>query len=166
MKYLMIFILLFQGCKFFEPKIGSKEKPLNMIIINSIGIENEDLDFNQFLDFMEKETNLYIKLKFYSVHQDIPSSFKTQGTHIGLLTSNLFVTNMDDIPGEAKLIVIRYGKEWYKSEIIVHADSGINKIEDLNGKSFAFVNHESSSGYLIPKRILLKNNIKLKTMPL
>lgn len=162
MKYLILFILLIQSCKFLEPKLGSKGKPLHLIISNSTGLENEDLDFDDFLNFMEQKSDIYIDIKFINVYQDIPSLFKTEGTHIGLISSNLFVSNMDNIPAKAKLIIMRYGKEWYRSEIVAHVNSGIEKIEDLNGKSFAFVNQESSSGYLIPKALLLKNKIKLK----
>jgi phosphonate transport system substrate-binding protein len=162
MRYLLLFILLIQSCKFLEPKLGSKEKPLHLIISNATGLENEDLDFDDFLNFMEEKSNLFIKIKSINVHQDLPSLFKTEGTHIGLISSNLFVSNMDNMPVKVKLTIMRYGKEWYRSEIITHTNSGIEKIEDLNGKSFAFVNQESSSGYLIPKALLLKNKIKLK----
>lgn len=51
------------------------------------------------------------------------------------------------------------GKSDYHSIIVVRADSGIETIEDLKGKSFAFVDPASTSGNLIPRKILLENNI-------
>jgi len=50
-------------------------------------------------------------------------------------------------------------KSDYRSIIVVRADSGIKKLEDLKGKSFAFVDPASTSGNLIPRKILIENGI-------
>lgn len=47
----------------------------------------------------------------------------------------------------------------YHSIIVVKADSGIETLEDLKGKSFAFVDPASTSGNLIPRKLLLDNGI-------
>lgn len=44
---------------------------------------------------------------------------------------------------------------FYKAEFITKADSGITKLTDLKGKTFCFVDPNSTSGYIIP-RIILK----------
>jgi phosphonate transport system substrate-binding protein len=44
---------------------------------------------------------------------------------------------------------------------MVHADSGIKTLKDLNGKRFAFTDASSTSGYLFPLKILNDNKIKL-----
>ncbi|MFH1462601.1 MAG: phosphonate ABC transporter substrate-binding protein [bacterium] len=51
------------------------------------------------------------------------------------------------------------GKSDYHSIIVVHADSGIESLEDLKGKKFAFVDPASTSGNLIPRKILIENGI-------
>lgn len=51
------------------------------------------------------------------------------------------------------------GSATYKSIIIVNADSGIETLEDLKGKSFAFVDPASTSGNLIPRKMLIENGI-------
>ncbi len=51
------------------------------------------------------------------------------------------------------------GSATYKSLIIVNADSGIETLEDLKGKTFAFVDPASTSGNLIPRKMLLENEI-------
>jgi len=42
----------------------------------------------------------------------------------------------------------------YKGIIFVRADSGINSIKDLRGKSFAFADRTSTSGYLYPAGLM------------
>jgi phosphonate transport system substrate-binding protein len=51
------------------------------------------------------------------------------------------------------------GSATYKSVIIVNAESGIETLEDLKGKSFAFVDPASTSGNLIPRKMLIENDI-------
>ncbi len=51
------------------------------------------------------------------------------------------------------------GSATYKSVIIAHVDSGIESIGDLKGKSFAFVDPTSTSGNLMPRKMLIENGI-------
>lgn len=44
----------------------------------------------------------------------------------------------------------------YRGIIIARKDSGIKTLEDLRGKRFAWVDPESSSGYLFPRALLLQ----------
>jgi phosphonate transport system substrate-binding protein len=47
----------------------------------------------------------------------------------------------------------------YKSIIITQADSGIKTLDNLKGRSFAFVDPASTSGHLIPRKMLIENGI-------
>ena len=46
------------------------------------------------------------------------------------------------------------GEAFYKSQFIVHKDSGITSLEELRGKNVAFVDPTSASGYLFPGALL------------
>lgn len=47
----------------------------------------------------------------------------------------------------------------YNSLLISHKDSGINTIEDAQGRTFAFTDPESTSGFLVPTVFFLERNI-------
>ncbi len=51
------------------------------------------------------------------------------------------------------------GKKSYCGIIVARADSNINSVADLKGKSFAFTDKKSASGYFLPTIFLLENNI-------
>ena len=53
------------------------------------------------------------------------------------------------------------GNKEYSSVIFVRKDSGINTLSDLKGKIIAFENPYSTSAYLVPKAILLKEDLTL-----
>jgi phosphonate transport system substrate-binding protein len=48
---------------------------------------------------------------------------------------------------------------FYKGQFIANADSGISSFADLKGKSFCFVDPNSTSGYIVPRIILKANGI-------
>jgi len=60
---------------------------------------------------------------------------------------------------QVALKVIRDGKASYRGEIITRYDSGIETLEDLRGKTFAFTDATSASGHLYPKTFLLSVGI-------
>jgi len=51
------------------------------------------------------------------------------------------------------------GETTYRTVIVTRAGSGINKIEDLKGKTFAFVDPASTSGNLFPRYVFSKYDI-------
>jgi phosphonate transport system substrate-binding protein len=48
---------------------------------------------------------------------------------------------------------------FYKGQFIANVDSGITKFADLKGKTFCFVDPNSTSGYIVPRIILKANGI-------
>lgn len=48
---------------------------------------------------------------------------------------------------------------YYRGQFITQADSGIKTLADLKGKSFCFVDPNSTSGYIIPNIVLKANGI-------
>jgi len=64
---------------------------------------------------------------------------------------------------EAKArIVVRnlwHGKSAFTSRLFVRKDSGLKTVEDLRGKSIAFVDPASSSGYIYPMVLLIQKGL-------
>jgi phosphonate transport system substrate-binding protein len=55
------------------------------------------------------------------------------------------------------------GRIYSRSDIFVRSDSGINNINDLKGKQFAYVSPMGAGGYLAPRAYLQKNGLLSKT---
>lgn len=56
------------------------------------------------------------------------------------------------------------GKPTLKGYIIVRRDSAIRRLPDLKGKHFAFGDHASTMGYIVPYYMLLEAGINLKQL--
>jgi phosphonate transport system substrate-binding protein len=65
--------------------------------------------------------------------------------------------------GTAVLILRRWkgGLADYRSLIVTKADSGVSRLDDLRGKMIAFEDRGSTSGYFLPKVLLLKKGFTL-----
>ena len=48
---------------------------------------------------------------------------------------------------------------FYKAEFLTKADSGIKSLTDLKGKTFCFVDPNSTSGYIVPRIIMKANGV-------
>lgn len=75
---------------------------------------------------------------------------------IGLFGPAALVQAVDRYDAEVILASVRFGSNTYKSQFNVRCDSGIESFEDLEGRSIAFVDPGSTSGYQFPY-VFLKN---------
>jgi len=57
--------------------------------------------------------------------------------------------------GETELSNVYYGC------VLTRTDSGINRVEDLNGSSFAFADETSTSGHIFPRALLQRTGVEL-----
>ncbi len=67
------------------------------------------------------------------------------------------------VHGAGKLLLRRWksGLADYHSVIFTRRNGGIKRLEDLKGKTIAFEDAGSTSGYLLPKMFLLRRGLKL-----
>lgn len=69
---------------------------------------------------------------------------------IGFFGPSALVQSVDRYDAEVILASVRRGSTTYKSQFNVRCDAGIDAFEDLAGKSIAFVDPGSASGYQFP----------------
>ncbi|MFZ8932641.1 MAG: phosphate/phosphite/phosphonate ABC transporter substrate-binding protein [Bacteriovoracaceae bacterium] len=162
MKILFVLIFFIQSCNFFKPEIGSAKKPLNFGIASYSKVDKDLKDFSDLEYFLAKEHDLHVKFFITDSSDDLIYFANNNNLHAIISSAHTFIKHRQDLDYDPILISVRYGKTWYKSEIITHVDSGINTIEDLQDKTFAFTNHDSASGFVIPSYLLKEKNISLR----
>ncbi|WP_164671041.1 phosphate/phosphite/phosphonate ABC transporter substrate-binding protein [Virgibacillus doumboii] len=75
---------------------------------------------------------------------------------IGFIPAFGYVLANEQYGVEVILKSERYGSGTYKAQYVVRADSGIESLEDLEGKVWAFADKGSTSGYLFPANQLMQ----------
>ncbi len=76
-----------------------------------------------------------------------------------LLPSLAYVLANDRYGVEVALKAVRRGSPTYRGQIVVRADSDIEELEDLRGRTFGFTDVPSASGHLYPRAFLISQGI-------
>ena len=129
------------------------------LVLASIPFENELklLEAWQLLvDYLTAETGIPIKLDIKNSYKEIIEGLKSGNIDMANTGALVYVKAHEEsgVTPLVKPISISSSEAFYKSYIIVRADSGISHISQLKGKKFAFTDRESTSGYLMPIAML------------
>lgn len=118
--------------------------------------------WDPFLRHMEKLTGK--KVVFFAVQSN---AAQIEAMRAGRLHITGFASGSNPIAVNCAgfvpfaLMASKKGEYGYEMEIIVHADSPIKKIEDIRGRTLAFTDPNSSSGYKAPSA-LLRSEFKME----
>jgi phosphonate transport system substrate-binding protein len=157
---LVFFSLLFSSCQ--PAPLGSKENPIKIYFTPSVdsGVIKKNSDV--FIKFLEKETGHYFKTGIPTSYIAVVEAIGSKRADICVMNSFGYLLANKRFGAQAKLKVIRFGKEYYRGQILAHVDSKIKTINDIEGKKFAFTDTSSTSGFMFPLKILLDNKITPK----
>lgn len=158
---LLLVSILLSSC--FGPKeLGSKENPIKIFFTpaSNTGIITESS--KEFVKYLEKETNLFYEIRVPASYISVVEAFGSKRADISIMNSFGYLLAHQKYGATAGLRIIRFGKDYYRGQIVARVDSGIKSLKDLNGKSFAFTDSSSISGYIFPLKMLMDNNVSLK----
>ena len=139
-----------------------KKEQLSFYFTPSLRNNLLDDNINDLVNFLAQETGYSIKPVIPKDSKAMISDFVEGRADLGIMNTLGFIEASGLAPGlQARLKVIRYGLDHYKGQIITHIDSGIDELDDLNGKTFAFTSKNSTSGYLFPAKMLMDQGVRL-----
>lgn len=154
--------------------LGSPDNPLVIAFVPSGDTGAITVAGNAIADCLSSMTSLSFKIE---VGTSFGASIEAMGgnkAQIGFLNTfsillaeqkygivpvlaNLRKYNTNSVDPDASLAGTM--QPFYKAEFIAKADSGITTLADIKGKSFCFVDPNSTSGYIIPRIIMKANGI-------
>ena len=159
----LLFILFLQvPCVLAEP-IGTPKNPLSMMFVPSGDAQVIVKGGQEIAELLQKETGLYFKTSVATSYAAVIEAMGAGKVDIGWLATFSYVLAKEKYDVELLLVVQRFGSPFYRGQIMVRTDSGIDALKDLKGKSFAFVDPASTSGHLYPKTLLLSKGLDPKT---
>jgi len=152
-----ILALSLTGCG--SAKLGTEKNPIVMSFVPSGDTEEIIASGDTLAQMIGDKTGLVIKAE---VGTDFAATREAMGAgkaHIGWLNTFNYVLANEKYGIDVALVTVRYGLSTYKGQINVNADAGITSLEDLKGKVFCYVDPASTSGYVIPRIMLMANGI-------
>lgn len=145
-----------------EPKKEAAATQEKTLVFGRVPGDNVKIvlkQMNPLKHYLEKKLNAKIVIKFANDYEKVIENLKDK-YHFAILGPVAYVKATELFECKPLVKPIRRGKPTYEGIIIVHTDSGINKVTDLKGKKIAFVDPDSTSGYIFPLYVLNKAGLK------
>lgn len=110
------------------------------------------------MDMLSKALGMPVKPFVAADYNGVIEALRSKRLDVAYLGPFSYVlgTTVADIEAFAVAETKKAGRSFYHSQVIAHKDSGIKTVNDLKGKTFAFVDPSSTSGHLFPKAGLMK----------
>ncbi len=149
--FLVALPLAFAGAPKEEP-LGTEENPIIWAFVPSGEMERVAAGAQSVADLLHDKTGLYFKTNVATEYAGVIEALSSDPpeAHMASLATFSYVLAADRGVAEAALVSVRYGSPTYNGQIIVRADSGITKVSNLKGKTFARPDPLSTSGWIIP----------------
>ena len=115
--------------------------------------------YAKFKKYLEKETGLPVKIYTASSYDGVIQAIAADQIEFAFFGSSSYAAAYTETNGGVDPLVSRKqadGSTGYYSIVTVRCDSGYEKIEDLKGKTLAFADPDSTSGYAVPYYNLLR----------
>lgn len=156
----VIIALLASGCKQQAP-VGSEQRPIQIYFVPSVEVAVIMESGQAIADFLEAQTGYKFEVKVPTTYAAVVEELgAAEGDAMAFIPAMGYVLAADRYGAEVALATVRYGWGFYWSEYIVPCDSGITSLDQLNGKSWAFPDTSSTSGYLVPASYFANHGIE------
>jgi phosphonate transport system substrate-binding protein len=139
---------------------AQQTEPINFYLTPSVSAELLKNKGTFIKDFLEKETGISILMKIPASYDELVGHFGSPKACFGIMSSQSYVLANQKYGAEVKLRTVRFGHSIYYGMIVTRAASGIKTIKDLQGKTIAYTDELSTSGYLYPKKMIEKSKVK------
>lgn len=109
-------------------------------------------------EILQKKFSLPVNIYISKNYAGLTTALKEKKVDYAFLSAFSLVEAEKEVPVKV-LLKKTYKGPYYFSGLVVRADSKIKAIKDLKGKSIAFVDLQSASGYLYPQVFLRKKGL-------
>ncbi|MFB5283121.1 phosphonate ABC transporter substrate-binding protein [Peribacillus sp. Hz7] len=157
----VICLLSVAACSQTNEASTEKQETIKMGVIPTDDNADVSAMYEPVAEYLEKETGMNVELFLANDYTAVIEAMKNNKIDIARLGAFSYILAADQTKVEPLVAEIskKTGDKFYTSLLITQSDSSIKSIEDLKGKTVAFVDPASSSGNLVPRKWLLDNGI-------
>jgi phosphonate transport system substrate-binding protein len=135
---------------------AKKDDPLVLAFIPQENPEKLIGDIEIIIEYLQKEMGIAVKGYVTQDHAAAVEALRNGEADISFMGGLPYVLAHEIIGAEVILSEVYRGSPTYRARIFVLKDSGIEKVEDLKGKSIAFADPISESGFIYPLEIMVE----------
>lgn len=157
-----ILALLVISCTSRKADLGSEQNPVKLYFIPSVDAKLIEDNSRLFKDFLEKNTPYKYEVAIPQSFIAVVEAFGTKRADVAGINTFGYVLANKKYQAEARLTFIRHGLPTYQAQFIAKQGGPIKTLADFAGRRIAFVDPASTSGFLLPKKILNDRKIRPK----
>jgi phosphonate transport system substrate-binding protein len=138
-----------------EAELGSEERPIKVLFVPSVEVDAIISGGEVLATALEEATGLHFEVSVpTSYAATIEEMCASPDDTIGFIPAQGYVLANERCGVTVGGTAVRFGLSWYAAQFVVHVDSGIETLEDLEGKTWGIPDFGSTSGYLYPFALL------------
>jgi phosphonate transport system substrate-binding protein len=160
--YVILFVILVAAFSGIVPRAWAQSK--SDLVMGLIPAENNEeirKTFEPMRAYLEKKLNRHVKMYTATDYSSIIEAMKKKRVDIAFFGPLSYVLAEQEAGAEAFAVGVEGNRKTYKSLFVVPGNSPIKSIQDLQGKSVAFVDPASTSGSLVPSYLVKKATGKM-----
>jgi len=160
MAFLLFFLLiLFPGCeRQEEPKgiITTKEKSrfVRIGVVPALTVTETIKQYQPIVDYLNRRLNINAQLMPQKDYVTVLEKMKNREIDAAVMGSLICYRSIKEIGAVPLARPESNGDSTYEGVVFVRKDSGIKDIYGLRGKLFAYVDRDTSAGYVYPRYLL------------
>ncbi|RLE23796.1 MAG: hypothetical protein DRJ50_05615 [Actinobacteria bacterium] len=143
------------------PTIGTADNPIKVLFVPSVSAEEIIAGGEILQGVLEEATGLVYEVSVpTSYAATISEMCASPDNTVGFIPATAYVIGNDECGIEVAMKSLRFGFTEYWAEFIVPRDSDVTTLADLAGKSWAYPDVGSTSGFLVPNGMFLTDGIE------
>lgn len=146
-----------------ENKQMNDENTLKFLILSTVSIKKTYQTYYDLISLVEEKLGLPVQIIQKKTYSEALEAFEKGEVDIGYVCGYLSVLGNERGIMDKLAMPIVEGKDQYTSYLITRKDLDIDSITDFEGRSFAFSDPSSFSGYLVPKHIIEQEGFNFDT---
>lgn len=136
--------------------VDREAEPLTLAYIPQENPEKLVGDIEVISDYLEKELGIPVQGFVAQDHAAAVEALRSEEADVSFMGALPYVLAHQEAGATVILAEVYRGQPIYRGRIFVRKDSGISRIQDLEGKSIAFADPISESGYIYPLDIFVR----------
>jgi phosphonate transport system substrate-binding protein len=142
--------------------LGDESNPIQVLFVPSVDTDFMIASGDAIAEAFHDATGLYFEVSVpTSYAATLEEMCASADSTIGFIPAMGYALANQLCGVEPALAAERYGWNVYWAQFIARRDSGIESIEDLNGKTWAYPDATSTSGYLFPSAFFADQGITI-----
>jgi phosphonate transport system substrate-binding protein len=145
------------------PSLGTAQNPIVLSMVPSGDTEEILQGGEEITALLEEKTGLVFDVNVATSYAAVIEAMCAEKAHMATLATFSYLLAHEKCGVDCALVSVRYGSPYYKGQIIAGADTGIESLEDIAGKTMCWVDATSTSGYIVPRVSLMAAGVDPET---